>query len=170
MKKICLFTLTLLLTFSLSQAVAASFTLDKIGVLDTAGNRYPQWWYDEANPALSGTATAGAVLSVAVGETASDVTADAEGSWSFSPDTLVQGDNNISIKTDTDTYSFVLSLGQSMPTGGTVPAAGDTTPETTESTVPDTGVGQVMALFGGLLAVSLGWYFFSEKKDSALLE
>jgi hypothetical protein len=163
MKKICLFLLTLLVTLNFSLAFGATFTLDKIGALATAGSRYSEWWYTGVSPVLSGTSTAGTEVTVAVDDASSKVTTGSDGTWSYALSNLTTGDYSIAISVDDDSYDFTLHLGQSMPVGGAVS-------ETSQSTVPDTGVAQVFAIFGGVVALVAGWYLLSNKKDSAFLE
>ncbi|HDQ88768.1 MAG TPA: hypothetical protein ENN92_01315 [candidate division WWE3 bacterium] len=166
MKKTCLFLLALLITLNTSSVFAATFTLDKIGTLVTNGQRYTEWWYSGSTPALSGTSAAGTEVTVAFDDASSTVTTGTDGNWTHTPASLETGDYAVVISTDTDSYSFTLHLGQTMPTGGTTGSVS----ETTQSTVPDTGVAQVFAILGGGTALVVGWYLLSNKKDSAFLE
>lgn len=162
MKKICLFLICLLLSASFYSLYAASLSLSSIGALDTSGKTYSEWWYTGTKPTLTGTAEASSTVDVTVNEETSSVTADESGVWSFYSDQLVEGDHQITLASGDESYSFVLHLGQSVPT--------DLSSETTESTVPDTGIGQLFGLVGGVSALALGWYLYSSKKEIFILD
>ncbi|HOM78093.1 hypothetical protein KBG31_03425 [Patescibacteria group bacterium] len=167
MKKICLFLFSVLATFSLSASVfAATLTLDRIGSLDTAGNRYSEWWYSANSAVLSGTAADASTVSVSVdGESFSAEVIG--GAWSYTISGSEPKDYSIVLSVDGYSYPFKLHLGKTMSSST---LGGTQVPEATQSTVPDTGVAQVFALFGGIVALALGWYLFSNKKHSAFLE
>ncbi len=168
MKKICLFLIALLVTLNFSSALAASFTLDKIGSLDTGGNRYSEWWYSANSATLSGTSTDASAVTVSVdGESSSATVTD--GAWSHAISGTESKDYAVVISVDGDSYEFTLHMGQLM-SGATGTTGTTGVSETTQSTVPDTGVAQVFAIFGGVVALATGWYLLSNKKDSAFLE
>jgi len=159
MKKICLFTLSFLLTLSVSIVLAADLSLTDIGALATSGNTYSEWWYTGTLPVLKGTAGNSATVAITINDEQSSISADGSGNWSFYSEKLITGDHSVSISSGDQTYSFTLHLGQSLPSDL------GATPETTPSTgVPDTGTGQVIALVAGVSALALGWYFYSGKK------
>ncbi len=147
-----------------STSFSASLTLDKIGVLSTSNHRYSEWWYTGTSPVLQGTAPAGSEVSVSVNENITKVTSNDSGIWTYALTGLSSGDHKIVLSVDGDSYSFTLHLGQSVPasvSGGVL--------ETSQSTVPDTGLAQVFAISAGLVSLALGVFMFSKKKDSAFL-
>lgn len=163
MKKICLALLITLVSFTFFTAFSATLSLDSIGALDTRGQTYSEWWYTGTSPTLTGSAEAGSTVTVSVDEEESTVTADDSGSWSFTSESFSEGDFDIILSSGEESYSFILHLGQSLPTDF------DGTSETTSSTkapTPDGGFGQVLASVIGVSALALGWYFYSDKRNS----
>ena len=167
MKKICLVILSLLVTFNLFSTLAASLSLNAIGNLNTEGKTYSEWWYTGTSPTLKGTAEAGETVTVSVDGEESEVTADDSGDWTYFHEGFSEGDYEVSLSSGDDSYSFTLHLGQSVPTD-----LGDTseTSPSTVSGVPETGIGQVFALVGGVSALALGWYLYTEKRNSLVID
>lgn len=168
MKKICLFFITLLLTFNLSSVFAAGLTLTHIGSLETSGNTYSEWWYTGTEPVLKGTAEASSTVTILVNGEEYTTTADESGNWTFYSESLTEGDHEITLSSGEETYSFTLHLGQAVPSD-----LGSTTTETTASTgtaVPETGIGQLFALVGGVSAIALGWYFYTSRRKTFTLD
>jgi hypothetical protein len=171
MKKFCpaIITLLLVLTLAIPLTVfAVTFTLDSIGTLSTEGNRYTEWWYSGENPVLAGTSTAGTEVTVSIDEEASSVTTAEDGTWSYTPTTLVDGTHDVVISTDEDSYAFSLRIGDEETEDTTTTTT--ETEDTPESTVPDTGAGQVFALLGSVVAISLGFYLLTNKKNASFIE
>lgn len=147
------------------KAFSASLTLDKIGALSTSGHRYSEWWYTGTAPILQGTAPAGLEVSVSVDDTTTKVTSNESGTWTYALTGLSSGDYKIVLSVEGDSYAFTLHLGQSLPA-----SIGGSVSETSQSTVPDTGLAQVFAVSAGLVSLALGAFMFSKKKDSAFLD
>lgn len=157
--------LTLLLILSLSVSHAASLTLTSIGALSTEGSMYAEWWYTGTNPTLSGTASAGATVKVNVDGNEQTTTADGSGSWSMGT-TMSEGDHQITITSDGETYSFSLNIGSTMPDFGTTTT---TTPQTTSSQpVPDTGSQQLLVLMVSTSLLALGYIYIRNGRKGAL--
>lgn len=155
--KTCIKSLSVILfsIFLVSFSFSASLELQKIGALDTQGNNYPEWWYVGSSPVLSGVAEAGETVTIKIGDDSYSVVPNDSGAWSY-PTQLENADHNIVISQGEETISFVLHLGQN------VPSSTGTTGETTQSTssVPETGFNQFVALFFGLGVVLLATYFY----------
>lgn len=148
-----------------SNVYAASLVVTKIGALDTGGNTYPQWWYTASNPVFAGTAPAGATVDITVNDASTSVTADGSGNWSYASN-LTSGDHSLKFEADGSSYSFLLSITQTLPES----FSSGTSVETTQSTVPipDTGVNTVAGLVVSVSAIALGTYFYdrnNSKKD-----
>lgn len=142
---------------------AASLTLTHIGALATNGMAYADWWYTGTNPTLRGAAGNGASVEVSIDGTETTVTADGSGNWSMAT-TMATGDYDISITSGSESYSFTLHTGQ------TVPAAGGGTTQTTQSTtaVPDTGSHQLPMIIMSLGLLTLAAYYIKYGRLSAL--
>ncbi|MBD3366341.1 hypothetical protein GF360_03315 [candidate division WWE3 bacterium] len=166
MKKACLTLIAFLVSFNLFFALAADLSLTKIGALDTSGKSYTEWWYTGTKPVLEGVAEASSEVVVSVDGESSTVTADGSGVWTFYSESLTEGDYEISISSGDETYAFTLHLGQGVPSD--LGSTSETT-STTGSAVPETGVGQLLALVGGVSALVLGWYLYSERKTPLAL-
>ncbi|MFA6981712.1 MAG: hypothetical protein WC243_01645 [Patescibacteria group bacterium] len=164
MRKFCLFLSILFASFYVSKALAATLTLDKIGALSTDGKVYSEWWYTGTDPVLTGKAVAGKSVSVKVGEATESVTANAQGAWSYYLDAGA-GDHNIVVSSEGESLSFLLHLGQTLPTSGT-------TSEVSQSTVPvpSTGVSQVLLITLSLLMMTAGWYLYENKSAKRIFE
>ncbi|MBW6441911.1 hypothetical protein K0B04_03370 [Patescibacteria group bacterium] len=145
--------ISLFVLFISNLSFAATLSLQKIGAMDTGGNTYPEWWYTGTSPVLSGVAEIGTDVTVKVNETPSSVTPDSSGAWSYTTQ-LDTGDHNIVISQGENSISFILHLGQTMPSG--------TVSETQESTtsVPETGFNQYVAISFGLGTILLATYFY----------
>jgi hypothetical protein len=120
--------------FLVTSASASGFYIESIGQLQVGGTAYDHYWYTGANPVITGIAPASASVSVTVDGTASSVTADASGNWSYQS-TIAEGDHTISLSTASIStpYSFTLTIGAT-PDGvsgidtATTPVAGVATP------------------------------------------
>jgi hypothetical protein len=141
--------------FLISFSFSASLELQKIGALETQGNNYPEWWYMGSSPVLSGVAESGEAVTIKINDDSYSVVPDDSGSWSYATQ-LENADYDIVISQGEETISFILHMGQAMPTStGT---AGETTQSTTS--VPETGFNQFVALLFGLGVVLLATYFY----------
>ncbi len=148
--------------FSVKLSFAATLGLQKIGALETGGKVYPSWWYNGPSPVLSGVAEPSSEVSIKIGEVSSAVTSDASGAWSFATN-LESGDHNIEISQGSEKISFVLHLGQTMPSGSSVTSP---TSNEGETSVPDTGFDQYVALSLGIGLVLLSTYFYFSASDN----
>jgi hypothetical protein len=148
--------------FSVKLTFAATLELKKIGTLDTGGKVYPSWWYNGPSPVLSGVAEPSIEVSVKIGEVVGTATPDTSGAWSFATD-LESGDHNIEISQGSEKISFVLHLGQTMPSGSNVTSP---TSAEGETPVPDTGFDQYVALSLGAGLVLLSTYFYFSAGDN----
>jgi hypothetical protein len=148
--------------FSVKSSFAATLVLQKIGNLDTGGQVYSSWWYTGPSPVLSGTAEPSSEVSIKIGEVTGTANSDASGAWSFATD-LESGDHNIEISQGSEKISFVLHLGQTMPSGSSVTSP---TSAEGETPVPDTGFDQYVALSLGIGLVLLSTYFYFSAGDN----
>lgn len=149
-------------------SLAANLSLLKIGALDTAGNTYPEWWYNGTGPVLSGMATPGSDVTVKIGENSYTSTPDASGAWSYSA-VLETGDYPIEITQGEEKISFTLHMGQDMVSVGTTQPS-ETEPGSTP--VPETGFNQYVAFsFGiGIILLATYFYFSSDNKKNIVFE
>lgn len=154
------------LVFSFKYVSAATLELQKIGVLDLGGNMYPEWWYTGASPTFVGLGDLDTPVTVKIGDNSYTATPDAAGAWSLAT-TLENGDYDVEISQGESKISFLLHLGQSMPTttttSGSEPAAG---------TVPETGFNQYVAMsFGmGVILLATYLYFSSDSRGKTVFE
>ncbi|MFC1624953.1 hypothetical protein ACFL15_01100 [Patescibacteria group bacterium] len=133
-------------------SLGASLSLNRIGSLDLDGKTYSEWWYTGSKPTFYGTAVESSSVTVSVDGTEATTTADASGNWTYYLN-KDPGDYAIVITQGSESYSFTLHLGQSLPNGSV---------ESTEATssVPETGIDQYMALMLGVGIVLLATYFY----------
>jgi hypothetical protein len=148
--------------FSIKLSFAATLELKKIGNLDTNGKVYPSWWYNGPSPVLSGVAQPSSEVSIKIGEVVGKANSDTSGAWSFATN-LESGDHNIEISQGSEKISFVLHLGQTMPSGSSVTSP---TSAEGETPVPDTGFDQYVALSLGIGLVLLSTYFYFSAGDN----
>lgn len=138
----------------ISNVFAATLTLDKIGALATSGKVYSEWWYTVANPILIGMASPNKTVTITIDGTSSSVTANSAGNWYYSPTTLTIGDHNVKIESEGLLLAFKLHIGQGLPTftySGTV--------QTTQSTVPVTGIDNIFYISLASSLILFGMYF-----------
>jgi len=141
--------------FIAEASFGASLSLNKIGSLDLGGNMYSEWWYTGTKPTLYGTAEESSTVTVLVDGTEATTSVDTSGNWTYYLD-KDEGDYSIVISQGEESISFILHLGQSVPSDlGSV--------ESTESTssVPSTGFNQYIALMFGVGVVLLATYFYT---------
>jgi len=162
MKKSCLFVALIVFVYFFPLNLGFSLTLDKIGVLDTSGVSYTEWWYTGSNPTFYGTADANAAVSVAVNDTDFSVTADGDGNWNYNAG-FDGGDHTVSFSSGGETIAFTLHLSQG------VPEDVDGTTEATVS-VPDTGTTHLYLLVGSLGLIAVGWYIWDRKRALSSFE
>lgn len=166
---------SLLLFFALfitSNLFISTFALEltNIGGLSLDGKKYTEWWYSGISPTYSGNAAANSKVTVQVGSTSYDATANASGNWSVATVDKT-GDYDVVISGDSTTYSFKLHLGQNVPSDlGSSTSA--TTTTTTSTPVPNTGSNQIVALMFslGILLLSSYLYFWGSENNNAKFE
>lgn len=136
-------------------SLAATLKLNKIGALDLGGKMYSEWWYTAINPTFSGEAEANSTVKLKTGDIEYSATSDGSGKWSIGT-SMEKGDYNVAISQGDEKISFVLHIGQNVPTdlSGSV--------EATESTVsvPNTGFNQYFALMFSAGILLLGSYLY----------
>lgn len=159
MLKKATFLLTLFSALVFSASVyAGTLQLTNIGAVATGGKMYTEWWYTNVNPKLTGQASSNAEVTVKIDETEDKVNADGSGAWSFSPTTLNEGDHNVSITAESETYAFVLHIGSDVPTQ-------ESTTQESTSSVPETGSNQIAYLIAiSVLITSAYLYHVKSKK------
>ena len=153
------------LHFMAGLSLADSISLTKIGILDTAGKVYSEWWYTGINPTFYGTADIADDVTMKIGDKTYETSANTEGKWDI-PVALAAGDHSVSITSGTASYDFTLHLGQAY--------TGTLTQQTSSSTpaVPATGAEQTIALTLGLgvSLLALYLYFFDANKKHKAFE
>lgn len=165
MRKICAFLVVFLAGVFTFNVFAATLTLDKIGALGTDGKVYSEWWYTGTDPVLTGKSSSNSTVSISVDGSSSDVSANSEGIWAYYLD-VGAGDHNLVITSEGETLSFLLHLGQTLPTstGTTTGVSESTTP------VPETGVPQVLLITLSLMLMTAGWYLYENKSPKKKFE
>jgi hypothetical protein len=161
-----LFVFILSLTF-LPNVFALELT--NIGGLSLGGKKYTEWWYSGAAPTYTGTAAASSKVTVKVGTSSYDTTANSSGVWSVSS-TDNAGDYDVVISGDSTTYAFKLHLGQNVPSD--LGSSTATTTTTTSTPVPDTGTNQLVSIMFslGILLLSSYLYFSGSQNNIAKFE
>ena len=119
-----IFSLALLFVSPLS-VLASGFQLKTVGVMNVDGVTYDHLWYTSESVTFTGIALADASVEATIDGTASSVTADASGNWSYST-SLTAGDHAVSFTSNESTISFTLTIGEVPAEVGALPAA--TTP------------------------------------------
>jgi len=149
---------------------AATLTLTKIGVLDTQGNIYTDWYYSGTFPTLFGKAAPSQDVTLVLNSKTSTVKASSTGDWSY-PTGLGAGNHTVVISQGTDKLTFNLHLGQTVPTTTTTTTTPATTTQTTAS-VPNTGIDQIGALLfaSGAIMLAAYLYFWGDRSKLAAFE
>jgi hypothetical protein len=161
-KKYLSYLLVLIISTAFLQSFALSLT--KIGVLDTGGNKYADWYYSGTYPTLFGKATASQQVSIKLNDKTYTTTASASGDWNY-PTGLGAGNHTVEITQGTEKLNFTLHLGQTMP------STTNTAPQATAA-IPNTGVDQIGALLFGSGAIMLAayLYFWGDKSKLVAFE
>jgi hypothetical protein len=155
MLKVLACVLSLFILFSAS-VFASGFQLKAIGALDVTGAVSKEWWYSNANPALSGITTAGSTVTVKIDDVDYQATVDGSGNWSYIPTTLSDGDHSVVLTSSAGSQSFTLHI-------GAVPA--DVTAPTQQSTPVVGTTEQSLALWlGGAIIMIAGLALLPIKK------
>lgn len=149
-------------------AFAAGLAVTSIGSLDTStGTFYSAWWYTKENPALSGTASPSATVTISIDGVEATTTANTLGTWSYTPTTLTTGNHAVVITSETETVSFSIEIGSEVSTTTTTTVPLQTSTNSGTTTLPDSGVGlyTILAVVGGMLALGFGAYNFAFAKE-----
>ena len=148
-----------------SYSQAATFSLTKIGSLDTQGKQYSQWWYTGSNPKLVGTADASAQVTITIDTQSNTATADASGNWSYISSTLSTGDHKIVLASSTQSYSFTLTIGSNVPATTTSNSSTTSTTGTPTSQLPVTGsvVGLIFLSIIAAIGIIFGFVYNPKK-------
>jgi hypothetical protein len=162
-KKYLTFLFSLFISTLFIQSFALSLT--KIGVLETNGNKYADWYYSGTYPTLFGKATANQPVTVKLNDKTYTANASASGDWNY-PTGLGAGNHTVELSQGTEKLNFTLHLGQAMPSVTTTTAS--TAPQPTAS-VPNTGVDQIGALMFGSGAIMLAAYLYFWGDNSKLI-
>ena len=132
-RSIHIFLLIIFLSFFSSKSVlAGGFNLKSIGSVDTSGQQISHWWYTGSVATMKGEAVAGDTVIISIDGKETTVTADSEGNWTYTPETLSNGDHKVILTSSGSTINFTLSMGtenvdwDAVNSGGgkTLPAAG----------------------------------------------
>ena len=156
-----------IIVLAFNYAFATPLELRKIGALDLGGQTYSEWWYTGTNPTFSGIAELGTPVNAKIGESTYTATPDSSGAWSFTT-TLEKGDYNIEISQGENKITFLLHLGQAVPSGTLTSGS---TPSTTGE-VPETGFNQYLAMsFGtGVILLATYLYFSTDSRGKTVFE
>lgn len=109
MKYFCL--ILILFLFSRNDVLAGGFNLKSIGSVDTSGRQISHWWYTGSMATMNGEAAAGETVTISIDGNESTTTADDEGNWTYTPESLGDGDHEITLTSGGSTISFTLTLG-----------------------------------------------------------
>ena len=163
---ILILALTLAFAGSFFSVSASSFSLDRIGALDTTGKVYPEWWYMATSPVFSGGASAGTTISVTAGGTTAEITANDQGAWSYAS-SLGAGDHTVAFTSSDGNYSFVLHVSGTVPDFSTMTYS-STASQTTGTTgaVPPTGFDQFYFFVLSVYLALVAYYFYKKHKAS----
>lgn len=142
---------TWLISGYISYTFAATLQLTKIGSLDLGGKMYTEWWYTGINPTFYGKASPNNPVNITLGQDSFNTTSDANGDWYYSS-SLQAGDYEVSFSQGSERINFKLHLGQNMPGNSAIPVQ--------QSTTPDTGHDQMVALALGAGILLLATYFY----------
>jgi hypothetical protein len=149
--------LATLVAFALSVnfALAASLTLTKIGSLEVGGKKISgQWTYTSTNPTLYGTAPAGARVTINIDGTDAAEVADESGNWHHYSEKLTNGNHQITISIDGESFSFSLYIGTGSPEG-TASAGTNPVPITgSSSLLTYIVISSVLLIGGGFLLLN----------------
>jgi len=147
------------LSFCLITPNARALTMDYIGGVSTQGKSYSRWYTTALQPRIGGTADVGATVDVSVGSQSGSVPTDADGNWWWDPPApFAAGDYTTSITDGSETLSFTLTLGSSLPSS---------TQSATGGAVPSTGVVWPGLIVGLAAFLSLIWGSFRMAKRTA---
>jgi hypothetical protein len=149
-----------LVIFAAPLTWAASLSLTSIGALNTAGNRYSEWWYTGTSPLLMGTAGNGDEVTINVNGDSHKATADSSGNWSYQT-SLDKGDYPVTIASGSESYGFTLHLGQSVPANVST-GSGESSQST--GSVPTTGYPMAAGLAISVGLLSAGAYAYIKAK------
>lgn len=144
MKKILsIFLAIVCLLLSVKTIAAATLTLDSIGEDSVADTVFTSWTYETANPIFTGTAAAGASVSIKIDDLINTVAAATDGEWTFIPTTLLDGTYSILITSGVESMSFDLTIGSATSSTTTTTSTTTSTASATTSTssASTTGVG-----------------------------
>ncbi len=149
-----------LLILPVSLSFAATLQLTKIGALDTGGKSYSEWWYTGPSPLLVGKATSNSDVKIKVDRKETTVKSSSSGDWSYQL-AVSTGNVVVNISQGSEAVNFTLHLGQSLPA--------TTAKQTSQSSVPNTGSNQMLAIMfgGGLLLLGSYLYFWGTDKVRA---
>lgn len=134
---------------------AYDLTLTSVGPLSTLGTNYSLVTYTGGIPTLTGTASPSAEVGVKIKTLLKYTAASISGVWQFTPTSLDQGDNLITISSGIQNISFTLRFNATVAAEVATPAA---LPD--ESELPGAGVWEyyIPALVAGLGVFFVGRY------------
>ncbi len=111
-KKVKFFGFMLILfLFTGKDVLAGGFNLKSIGSVDTSGRQISHWWYTGSVATFNGEAAAGETVTVSIDGTEGTATADGEGNWTYTPESLDDGDHQVTLTSGGSTISFTLTMG-----------------------------------------------------------
>lgn len=141
-----LFIAFVLFFVSFSGVKAQSLQLNGIGTSSTEDKTFTTWTYVGENPTLAGEASPSAEITVQIDSDSSVVFADSSGVWIYTTSTLLEGDHDISILSDSEIIQFTLSIvaGEAAGVGGSGDDASGSVDLPTE--LPQTGAFDQMLL------------------------
>lgn len=101
----------ILFLFSANNVLAGGFNLKSIGSVDTSGRQISHWWYTGSVATMNGEAAAGETVTISIDGNESTTTADDEGNWTYTPESLGDGDHEVTLTSGGSTISFTLTMG-----------------------------------------------------------
>jgi hypothetical protein len=129
-----------------SAAAAAGLTLSSVGNYNPPADVPSQIWYTNTTITFTGTATAGSTVTATIDGVSEAAAVDSAGNWSYTK-TFTAEDHQVTLASDSETISFTLTAGQTVPsdysgsTASGTPTAGFVSPTL------------IFAISGTLLAV-----------------
>lgn len=146
-----------------SFSFCATLQVTKIGALDLAGKIYSEWWYTGTNPTFYGKASPNSEVTIVVGQNSFKTNSDANGDWSY-VSAIQAGDYDINFSQGSEKVAFKLHLGQNLPDSSA--------PQVQQSTTPNTGHNQMVALAlgGGVLLLATYFYITGDPRRKSIFE
>jgi hypothetical protein len=148
--------------FFIQKASASSLQITGLGSMDVSGldlgGSLKSYTYSNGTFNLVGLASPSASISIVIDDVTQTATADAEGSWSNSVSSLIEGDHQFSLLSGDEELDFVLTIGSTVEATGSEEATG------TSETLPAAGSITTSIIFLALALLSVGLGFAIQTK------